>query len=101
MLIIQSSIISTVNMKHEGAFGLTLDTLQDCKKLLEDLLALPALFAASVEIVAVLSAIEENSSTQNRHASASIHRPALEDLRRSSEVLIKQTQGIVDLVSRR
>lgn len=94
----QSSTIGTARTTSSSAFGLTLKTLQDCKKLLENILALPAIFDASLEIISTLETVEGQVGMRDGYASPSIHRPVVNDFRRSSQVLVRQTQGIVDLV---
>jgi hypothetical protein len=94
----QSSNINTARTNDELAFGLTLATLQDCEKLLEDIIALPAIFDASLDIISSLGNIERRVGVQTGCQCISIHRPVVNDLKRSSEVLMRQAQGIVNLV---
>lgn len=95
----QSGNALTARIDSQQGFDITLKTLQRCKDLLEDTMPLPSIFNGISDIMARLQECEEELWSRDGVESIMIHRPFVSDVERSSEVLVKQIQGIVELVS--
>jgi hypothetical protein len=94
----QSGNVLTAQIESQQGFDITLRTLQRCKDLLEDIIPLSSMFDAISAILARLQECEEQLPSRDGPESITIHRSFISDVKRSSKVLVQQTQGIVELV---
>ena len=85
-------------MESDGGFELTLDTLQDCQRLLEDTIVVPMALSIVRDIARSVASIERASDLEEDCLGVETHVSFLEDARRSAEVLIRQAQSLVELV---
>jgi len=96
----QSHYISTVEFRPDLGFGLTLETLQKCKRLLEEMAAVPALLDAVLRISVLVETMRSNSVPGGRQGPTAAYGPLVSDMKSSIEVMMRQTQGVFELVSK-
>jgi len=96
----QSDYISTVEFRSDLGFGLTLETLQRCKRLLEEMAAVPALLDAVLRISVLVEAMGPASIPGGRQRPTVAYEPLISDTKSSVEVMMRQTQGVFELVGK-
>lgn len=86
-------------MKKDPRWDLTLSTLQNCESLLGELMSLPAVFQATLQVITCLEGLEDGIDIEEGLPKVADQRAVLVESQRSAEVVIRQTEALVELVS--
>lgn len=86
-------------MEDDGGFGLTLATLQDCQRLLEDATGIPTVLEDVSKIIETVMQTEATFTSEQHPMNMAIHLVLLQDARKSAEILVRQAESMSDLVS--